>query len=290
QKRGEDSYAYEVRIAQSLDGGATWSGSHVLHDDSVAAEHGFVSLWETPQGEVQAAWLDGRGTGAHATHGEMQLGFSPLSPEGVPGPTELIDTRTCDCCQTDAAWSTDGPVLAYRDRSVEEVRDISVLRRVQGAWQEPVRVHADGWQIDGCPVNGPAIAAQDRRVAVAWFTAAQDRARVSVAFSEDGAAHFGPAFALDEGAPLGRVDLVLDGEGSALVSWMERSEGDAARVMLRRVHPDGTRSAPVEIARSSASRASGFPRMVAANDAVILAWTEAGTPSRVRLARLSLEP
>ncbi|MFM7273449.1 MAG: hypothetical protein ACKO4A_06280, partial [Gammaproteobacteria bacterium] len=116
------------------------------------------------------------------------------------------------------------------------------------------------------------------------------RARVSVAFSEDGAAHFGPAFALDEGAPLGRVDLVLDGEGSALVSWMERSEGDAARVMLRRVHPDGTRSAPVEIARSSASRASGFPRMVAANDAVILAWTEAGTPSRVRLARLSLEP
>lgn len=290
QKRGADNYAYDVRIAQSLDGGVTWSGSRVLHDDGAAAEHGFVSLWETPQGEVQAAWLDGRGTGAHLTHGEMQLGFSALSPDGVPGPTELIDTRTCDCCQTDAAWSADGPVLAYRDRSGEEVRDIRVLRRVQGRWLEPVQVHADGWRIDGCPVNGPAIAAQDRRVAVAWFTAAQDQARVNVAFSDDGAAHFGPALVVDEGAPLGRVDLVLDGEGHALVSWMERAENNTARVMLRRVHPDGTRSAPVEIAKSAASRASGFPRMVAASDAVILAWTEPGTPSRVRLSRVNPGP
>jgi hypothetical protein len=44
-------------------------------------------------------------------------------------------------------------------------------------------VHSDNWKIDACPVNGPAIAATGRRVAVAWFTAANDTARVKLAFS-----------------------------------------------------------------------------------------------------------
>ena len=142
QKSGADTYAYDVRVAQSLDGGNTWSEPRVLHDDGVAAEHGFVSLWETKQGEVQAVWLDGREASEASPHPQTQLGFTTLSSEGVPGPTELIDTRTCDCCQTDAALAAQGPVVAYRDRSDSEVRDIQVLRRVDGAWSAAVRGHA----------------------------------------------------------------------------------------------------------------------------------------------------
>lgn len=290
QKSGPDTYAYAVRIAQSRDGGSRWSEARVLHDDDLAAEHGFVSLWESAQGEVQAVWLDGRHTVQPDAEPRMQLGFTTLSSEGVPGPTELIDTRTCDCCQTDAAVAAEGPVVAYRDRSDAEVRDIQVLRRVGGVWAAPVLVHADGWQIEGCPVNGPAIAARAGRVAVAWFTGAQSRERVSLAFSADGGASFGPPVAVDEGNPLGRVDLVLDAAGDAIVSWLERGEGDGARVLLRRVRAEGTRSAPLEVARTGASRASGFPRMVAVEDAVVLAWTDASVPKRVRLARARPAP
>lgn len=290
QKNGTDTYAYEVRTAQSLDGGGTWSEPRVLHDDGVAAEHGFVSLWETPLGEVQAVWLDGRGATEATPQPQTQLGFTTLSPEGLPGPTELIDNRTCDCCQTDAALATNGPVVAYRDRSDTELRDIHVMRRVNGAWSAPVAVHADGWQIEGCPVNGPAIAARGDRVAVAWFTGAHPRERVSLAFSEDGGESFGPPLPVDEGRPLGRVDLVLDAEGNALVSWMERDDGDSARVLLRRVQEDGTRSRALEVTRTAAARASGFPRMVPVGDELMLAWTDPTTPSRVRLARAKPGP
>ena len=287
QKSGADTYAYDVRVSQSLDDGNTWSEPRVLHDDGVAAEHGFVSLWETKQGEVQAVWLDGREASEASPHPQTQLGFTTLSSEGVPGPTELIDSRTCDCCQTDAALAAQGPVVAYRDRSDAEVRDIQVLRRVDGAWSAPVRVHADGWRIEGCPVNGPAIAARGERVAVAWFTGAEPRERVILAFSQDGGASFGAPLPVDEGKPSGRVDLVLDAEGNALVSWLERAEGDSARVLLRRVHADGTRSPALEVARTAAARASGFPRMVPVGDGLILAWTDPTTPSRVRLARVN---
>ena len=83
------------------------------------------------------------------------------------------------------------------------------------------------------------------------------------------------------------TDLVLDAEGNALVSWLERAEGDSARVLLRRVHADGTRSPALEVARTAAARASGFPRMVPVGDELILAWTDPTTPSRVRLARVN---
>ncbi len=140
--------------------------------------------------------------------------------DGKMAGDEKIDGRVCSCCQTDAALAAAGPVIAYRDRSGEEVRDVSVIRRIAAGWSQPVRVHADNWKIPGCPVNGPAIAAAGRRVAVAWFTAAPPNPRVQAAFSEDGGATFGPAVVVDGDKPFGRVDLALDGNGDALVTWL----------------------------------------------------------------------
>jgi hypothetical protein len=42
------------------------------------------------------------------------------------------------------------------------------VRQVKGGWTRPRVVHADGWKIDACPVNGPAAASDGAlRVAVA---------------------------------------------------------------------------------------------------------------------------
>ncbi len=283
QQDGDGPYAYNVMVAQSDDSGESWSVPHVLHDDGVEAEHGFVSLVETPGGEVQAIWLDGRNT-TNASP-EMALGFATLGPDGVPGATTLIDARICDCCQTSAAWTSTGLAVVYRDRSAEEIRDISIMRHVDGVWTEPVRVHADDWVIEGCPVNGPAIAANGANVAVAWFTGAGGVDKVNVAFSGDGGATFGPAVRVDDGAPAGRVDVALDTEGRALATWLERTEDGKAEIRLRAIAPDGKRSAATVVAETSAARASGFPRMAMAGGDIVLAWTAPGEPSTVQVAR-----
>src|SRR5689334_9306084 len=45
QKQARGKYSYDVMTRQSTDGGVTWSAPRMLHDDNVAAEHGFVSFF-----------------------------------------------------------------------------------------------------------------------------------------------------------------------------------------------------------------------------------------------------
>jgi hypothetical protein len=182
-----------------------------------------------------------------------------------------------------------GPVVVYRDRSDAEVRDISILREIEGEWTAPRPVHADEWTVNFCPVNGPAIVADGEAVAVAWFTGARDTSKVQVAFSTDAGATFGEPVRVDEGTPAGRVGLQWLG-GDVLVSWLERgAAGDTAFVKVRRVRRDGSAGAPVTVSTSSGTRSSGFPRMVRAGDGVILAWTIPGSPSAVLMATLAPE-
>jgi hypothetical protein len=280
EKAGPGAYAYGIKLARSTDRGATWSPSGSLHPEDAASEYGFVS-W-LPEGKaVRAVWLDGREMkGMSENESAMTLRTAALRGGKVEGDVR-IDERVCSCCQTDAALTDIGPVIAYRDRSEGEVRDISVIRRTAGGWSRPVRVHADNWMIPGCPVNGPAIAASGRRVAVAWFTAAPPNPRVQVAFSADGGTTFGPAVLVDGDKPFGRVDLALDANGDALVSWLAAG-GKGAELRLRRITAKGKLGKLLTLATTSAARSSGFPRLVRTGDRLLLAWVDDGDPSKVR--------
>ena len=289
QRSGSAKYAYEVRIAQSSDAGETWSAPVVPHRDGTATEHGFVSLFPF-RDSLGALWLDGRNF-ARAAKGEsadMMLVMTSVSTAGAAAPERVLDDRVCDCCQTSLAVTSSGPVVVYRDRLDGEIRDISIVRWSDSGWTDGTVIHPDGWKIDACPVNGPAIAAEGERVAVAWFTSARDTARVYLARSEDAGATFGPPVRIDDGTPVGRVDVELDDRGGAVVSWMEFTSGQHADVRARHVSTSGVRSATTVVARSSGVRASGFPRMIAVGDDLIFAWTEAGTPARIRVARARL--
>ena len=290
QKRAGGKYSYDVITRQSTDGGTTWSEPRILHDDNVAAEHGFVSFFAADGDSVEAVWLDGRATagGGHGKHdaprGAMQLGNARIGPDGGIAPSTLIDDRICDCCQTSAAMTSRGPVVVYRDRSPDEIRDIGILRRVDGKWMPPAIVNADNWHIEGCPVNGPAIVAEGEHVAVAWFTGARDTARVNVAFSNDAGATFSAPVRVDDGNPAGRVDVEFAADGKALVTWLERVGDAGAEVRLRSVAPDGAASAPIVVASSAAARASGFPRLIRNGNELVFAWTQPGDSARVRMA------
>jgi hypothetical protein len=294
QREGPGTYAYGVRIARSTDGGESWSAPITPHVDGTLTEHGFVSLFSAADGALAAVWLDGRNFAEAAEggplEGDMSLRYAEIGLAGAPRNQTLLDARACDCCQTSAALTSEGPVLVYRDRSESEIRDISVVRLVGSEWTAPATIHADGWYMPACPVNGPAVAAKEERVAVAWYTGAADEPKVQVAFSEDAGASFGEPIRVDEGTPLGRVDAMLLEDGAALVVWLETTDR-GAEVRARRVRPDGETSVPATVAVTDVSRSSGFPRMAALGDDVILAWTDTGPDGSVRavIATLPLD-
>ena len=291
QRQPGGKYSYGVRVSQSTDGGASWSDPKQLHDDQGAGEHGFVSFFAADGDSVEAVWLDGRATGGEGHeghHGSMQLGNGRIAADGGITPSVMVDDRICDCCQTSAAVTARGPVVVYRDRSAEEIRDIAIVRRVDGKWTEPTRVHADDWHIEGCPVNGPSVVADGDNVAVAWFTGAKDTAKVNIAFSKDAGATFSAPVRVDDGQPAGRVDVEFGGDGRAMVTWLERVGEEGAEVRLRAIAPDGVRGDAMVVANSASARSSGFPRVVRSGDELIFAWTQPGDTARVRMASTRL--
>ncbi|MCH7782802.1 exo-alpha-sialidase, partial [candidate division KSB1 bacterium] len=53
------TYAYDVNIARSLDGGKSWSEPLLPHSDGTPTEHGFVSMLPWDDESFFAMWLDG---------------------------------------------------------------------------------------------------------------------------------------------------------------------------------------------------------------------------------------
>ena len=289
QKSAASTYAYDVRLARSTDDGRTWSTSFTPHHDGTQTEHGFASLFQMPGAGLGAVWLDGRAMkgGEHDGHGgsgAMSVRAATFDTRGTQTGETAVDLRVCECCPTAAAVTAEGPIVAYRDRSDGEIRDIYVSRLTGGTWSEPVPVHRDNWKIAACPVNGPALSANGRQVAIAWFTAQGDEGHVFAAFSSDAGRTFGAPVRIDDAGALGRVDVTLLDDGSAVATWIEFANGKAD-FKLRRVTSSGERSAAMGIAGLAASRASGYPRMVKAGKELIFAWTEsASQPTRVLTA------
>ena len=279
-------YSYHLWVVATADGGASWRAPQRLHVDTSATEHGFATLVPMGDGTVAAAWLDGRATGAAA--GAMTVAFGGLDRAGRVRADTVLDARTCDCCQVAGARVSGGVLFAYRDRTDDEVRDIAVVRYVDGGWRRPAIVHDDGWVTRACPVNGPALAARDSGVAIAWFTNAANTPKAQVAFSDDRGATWGAPVRVDDGHPLGRVDVEYLGDGTALVTWLEQTRAGSAEVRARRVQRDGSRSAAVTLGATSDARQAGFPRNAATTDSTVaVAWREVGNSSRLRLGRIS---
>lgn len=287
QKSSPGKYSYDVHVASSRDGGRTWSRSRAVHRDGTPTEHGFVSMIPVRRDAVGVVWLDGRNMKGEEHGGEMTLRYARIDARGNLAREDLLDSRVCECCTTGMAASSGGPVIVYRDRSPEEIRDISYVRWSKGRWSKPAPLHRDGWKIEGCPVNGPQIDARGDLAAAAWFTAAAEKGRVNVVFSTDGGATFGAPIRVDGGSPTGRVDLLLLEDGSALVTWID-GLGDEAHIAMRRVRRDGRMTPVQKAAVSSTARGSGFPRMAIIGEEVYLTWTEPSTPRRIRMMALPI--
>jgi len=273
-----DAHAYDVRMAISQNAGVSWTPPATTPGDTTSGEHGFVSMIPYHAGFV-FVWL---GPGRSAGGGTM-LHSGYLTKDGWTEEGDPIDGLVCDCCGTDAARNGRNEIVViYRDRSREEVRDISVARLDRSGWSEPSPVHADGWTIAGCPVNGPALAGAGDVMAAVWFTMSGEQGEVRAAITRDGARTFGEPVRVDGGSPLGRIDVTALPAGGFLVSWIEKT-GDGAGIRVRTLAETGVLGAPQTIATTSGDRAVGFPKLARLGEDIYLAWTGAEGVQVVRM-------
>lgn len=286
RKSAAATYAYDVVLSRSGDGGASWSPPVRVNDDGTPTEHGFVSLWPAARDALGIAWLDGRDTaaGGHAGHGAggaMTLRSARFDAALRRSGETRLDASTCDCCQTDAALTARGPLLVYRDRAPGEIRDIAALRFEAGAWTPPRLVHADGWRMPACPVNGPAASARGDEVHVGWYTASTGEPEVRLARSVDAGGRFAAPLVVDRGAAvLGRV-AVAQLDGRAWVAWLREDDGGQS-LWLAQAGGDPLRVLRrLEVARLAArGRATGQPQLAGRDGRLHLVWTDAvnGSP------------
>lgn len=290
KKSTSGTYSYDVKMNLLSQGQAAWKTNVALHTDGTPTEHGFVTVIPYKD-DFFVNWLDGRNTEENATgeRGAMTLRAAEVSANGQVASEHQLDARTCDCCQTTAAITTNGPVVIYRDRSEEEVRDISIVRQIDGKWTEPKPVHNDNWKIKGCPVNGPKAAAIGNSLVVAWFTSAQQNSKVQLAFSPDGGANFDDPIRIDEADALGRVDVLLIDKKTAIISWME-SEDKQTKLKAIKVAVSGKKFTARTITTIDASRKTGFPQMELVGNKVYFAWTDVVDElSKVKTAYVELD-
>lgn len=280
------SYNNSMRIAVSRDRGRTWSEAFADGLDNVHSYTGFVSLLPMPSG-WRAVYLSPPRLVSHdpLDHG-MTLSHVALDRAGTRRDAGVIDGDTCSCCPTTVGLTAAGPIAAYRDHEAGEIRDIAVVRWVEGRWTSPRRVHRDGWKINGCPTNGPAMATVGGRVALAWFTAASNTPRVRLAFSADSGATFTAPVDVDGAQSVGRPAVTMLADGSAVVAWLAslRDGTGSGQLRLRRVFPDGRLGSISVVGAASPGRASGMPQLVRVGESVIVAWRA----ERLRTVRLAV--
>jgi hypothetical protein len=273
-------YQEDVFTSTSNDGGQAWSHPQLVNQDRTVSEHGYVSLEATGDPAPAILWLDG-------SDDKVQHRYHLLAaPIGAARDQQkVLDDDVCTCCPTTMVRTAHGVVAAYRDHTTDNVRDISIVRRINGRWSAPVNVSHDNWHIDGCPTNGPALASDGQRVALAWFSAANDRPLVKVSFSSDEGTTWSKPIVVNETAAVGRAAVALFADGSALASWVSVACGSSPALLARRVTPADKLDPIFAIGQSASIR--GRIKLASAGGEMLITWVEEGVTPQLHLASIS---
>ncbi len=296
-----------LRFSRSLDGGETFDRAVTLHSPDLPGERGWQSLSVSPRGIVHAVWLDNRPVETsllprsvptvHAHSRLAGMGLYHLAWDGGARPeAERLFESVCECCKTALAIGGDGSVYAaWRHVYADNYRDIAFAASRDGArFRDATRVSQDGWQIDGCPDDGPSIAVDAAdRVHVIWPTLVQERMDMGLfyASTENGAAFSSrSALPTSGGTDPSHPQLALDGSGRLVAVWDEFVEEKRRIVFIRgALAGDGSFSwdQPQILDDGADGVSATYPVAAASGTGVVVAWTsQAGDESVIRLTRI----
>ena len=298
-----------IRLARSADGGRTFSHATTVHAGALTGARGWASLSAGPSGDVRVAWLDGRNAnaGSHdaAAHGEaahdaaehaqaaahemheamrQDIVFARIAADGERTESSVA-TNVCFCCKTSVVTSASGAIhVAWRHIFPTNLRDIAVGTSTDGGktFSAPVRVSEDHWQIAGCPEDGPALAAGDAALHIAWSTmteATPPQKVVFYSYSTDGGHSFAPRVRLDTGAGAETVAAhaqIVSAGARVFATWDESAES-RHRIQVREItSKPGAASWTPDLHAAvtfGADAPATYPAIVALPDGLVLAWT-----------------
>jgi hypothetical protein len=275
----EGSDAEFVYVSASKDG-ARWSAPVMANRDRSQVEHGLASMTVTGKDEASLTWLQA----LKGEDGPVSLMRSIIGPDGNALKEEVVDADVCACCPTSVVQTSRGLLVAYRDHTPANIRDISTIRFEGGHWSPSKRLYADNWKLDACPINAATAAAKGDRVAIAWFTGAGATPHVQMVFSSDAGTTFTKPVMVSTGHAFGYTSVALDDAGGAYVSWLEQGNG-ATRVLARHISAAGS-AGPVISVDQGARQSLGYPRLTFAGGTAWIAWGSRNDPAKVQTARL----
>ena len=265
-----DTEAEYIYVSSSRDG-IHWTAPLMAHHDKGPVQHGLASIVASGPSEASILWLQA----LKGEDGPVSLMRTTVGADGKEIKEEELDKDVCSCCPTSVVKTTKGLLVAYRGHNAKDIRDIFVLRFENGKWSTSKNLNPDKWEINACPVNAASAAAKDNRVAIAWYTEADDSPRVQLVFSSDAGATFTKPTKVSTGDALGYASTALNSDGGAFVSWLEES-ANSARVLARLVSPAGVAGPALQVAQGS-WQSLGYPRLLRSGSETWIAWCDAKT-------------
>ena len=251
-------HATTLYLSASHDGGRSFGTPAKVNDDAKHCVHGMHSLAVGEGGRVYVAWLDERNIAApkpaeggpsHMHSESNREVFFASSEDGgrTFTPNMKVAGEACPCCKTSLAVGDDGRVYAaWRQVLPGNLRHIAVASSDDGghAFSTPAVVSDDRWELQGCPVSGPSLAAAGGALRVLWYTAGEaGRPGLYWSESRDGGRTFSPRRALaDAGGGRGTPVLLRDAGGFKAV-W-EGSEGTTPVALTVGLKDEGNASEP----------------------------------------------
>ena len=281
-----------IRLARSRDGGRTFTPAQTLQATGAPGDRGWAAMALDSRGAAHAIWLDHRGMAAGGEHSghkgehdgvamaqKSALYYASVSASGAR--ERSLFPGVCYCCKTAMAIGPDGAIYtAWRHVFEGNFRDIALaVSRDGGASFSPMtRVNQDGWSINGCPDDGPAMAiGGSGTVHLAWPTVSNDAGVILYATSRDGRSFSKPLKVPTFGTPkASHPQVAIDGSGQVFVGWDEVRNGSRSAGI---VAVNGTKGGDVLGAPESLGATTSYPVMAAADRGLIAAWTS-GTPDQ----------
>jgi hypothetical protein len=269
--KGKDSSDAEDLYVSSSKDGIHWTAPAMAHHDHAAVQHGLASIVQSGPHEASVLWLWAN----KGDDGPVTLMRTIVDADGKELKEEPLDTDVCGCCPTSVVKTAKGILVAYRDHTSKDIRDIAILRFENGKWSTSKVLYADNWEVNACPVNAASASAKDNRLAIAWYTEGGDKPKVELVFSSDGGTTFTKPLVMNTGDTLGYASAALTADGGAVVSWIEEGE-KSARVMTRAVSAAGVAGPVMQVAEGSRTKL-GYPRVVHSGSDTFIAWGDAQT-------------
>jgi hypothetical protein len=290
----------QIKTARSRDGGRTFAAPEVLQASGVAGDRGWQSLTLDARGNAHAIWLDHRGmaTGS-AKAGEhkgehdgvamaQRSGLYYATSAGSAASERELFKGVCYCCKTAMATGPDGTLYAaWRHVFAGNFRDMGFTSSRDGGktFSPLLRVNQDGWSINGCPDDGPAMAVDAKgAVHLVWPTVSGGtEGALLYAVSRDGRSFSPPVRVPTLGSPKpSHPQIAVDSQGRIVVAWDEVRNGVRGAAFSRMTGTAGTPSFGA-IQTLGTGGPSAYPVMAASSKGLVAVWTS-GTPDKATIS------